>query len=71
MPTLAQGWINVGILKGLVGTAKLALGVIALVEVAGVVVFGASVIAYDNDPQTRYMITGAIGVLIAVLAEVG
>jgi hypothetical protein len=60
----------VGILKGLVSTGKLVLGVFALVECVGVVVFGASVIAYDNDPQTRYMITGAIGLLVAVLADV-
>ena len=59
-----------GILKGLVSTGKLVLGVFALVECVGVVVFGASVIAYDNDPQTRYMITGAIGLLVAVLADV-
>ena len=59
-----------GLFQGIVSTGKLVLGLFAIVECVGVVVFGASVIAYDNDPQTRYIITGAVGVLVAVLAEV-
>ena len=59
-----------GIFKGLVTAGKLVLGLFAIVEIVGVIVFGASVIAYDNDPQTRYIITGAIGVLVAMLADV-
>ena len=59
-----------GIFKGLVTAGKLVLGLFAIVEIVGVIVFGASVIAYDNDPQTRYIISGEIGVLFAMLAEV-
>ncbi|MEI6837548.1 MAG: hypothetical protein WCK56_07075 [Alcaligenaceae bacterium] len=59
-----------GLLKGLSTTGKLVLGLFAIVECVGVVVFGASVIAYHNEPQTFYIITGTIGVLVAVLAEV-
>lgn len=60
-----------GLLNGLATAGKLILGLFALVEIVGVVVFGASVIAYQNDPQNLYILTGSIGLLVAVLAEVG
>ena len=59
------------LLSGLATTGKLVLGVIALVEIVGVVVFGASVIAYQNEARTLYILTGGAGLLVAVLAEVG
>ena len=60
-----------GLLNGLATAGKLILGLFALVEIVGVVVFGSSVIAYQNDPQNLYILTGSIGLLVAVLAEVG
>lgn len=54
----------------LTGTITFALIVCGVFELAGVIVMGASAIAYSNDPQAFYVITGAGGLLVAVLADV-
>ena len=54
----------------LTGTITFALIVCSVFEFVGVIVMGASAIAYSNDPQTFYIITGAGGLLVAVLADV-
>jgi hypothetical protein len=56
--------------KMLTGTITFALIVCGVFELAGVIVMGASAIAYSNDPQAFYVITGAGGLLVAVLADV-
>jgi len=56
--------------KMLTGTITFALIVCAVFEFVGVLVMGASAIAYSNDPQTFYILTGAGGLLVAVLADV-
>jgi hypothetical protein len=56
--------------KMILGTVTLMLILCAIIEFAGVIVLGASIIAYDTDPQPFYIITGAIGLAVAVFASV-
>jgi hypothetical protein len=56
--------------KMILGTVTLALIFCAIIEFAGVIVMGASIIAYSDDPQPFYIVTGAIGALVAWFASV-
>ena len=56
--------------KMLVGTVTLVLVLCGLFEILGVITLAVSAIAYQKDPQTFYIITGAIGFLVAMLADV-
>jgi hypothetical protein len=58
-------------LKGLITAGKLILGLFALVQTAAVVTAGACLIAYQNDPQTHYILIGGVSLLVAILADVG
>lgn len=44
--------------------------VLALVQLAGIVVLAASVIAYHSDPQWYWIATGAGGAGVFLLADV-
>ena len=74
MPTAAQGWINVdtiiGLVNGIVRGIIALLIALALVQLVGVIVFVASIIAYNSDPEWYWIATGIAGGSVFLLADV-
>ena len=56
-------------LEALVGLARGVLGLFALVETVAVVVFGASILAYQDQPSVLYIITGGTALVVAIWAS--
>jgi len=74
MPTVAQGWINVdtviGLVNGIVRGIIALLIALALVQLVGVIVFVASIIAYNSDPEWYWIASGVVGAGVFLLADV-
>lgn len=60
----------IGLINGIVRAVIGLLILLALVQLVGVIIGVASIIAYHNDPKWYYIATGVAGAALAVFADV-
>jgi hypothetical protein len=60
----------IGLVNGIVRGIIALLIALALVQLVGVIVFVASIIAYHNSPQWYWIASGVVGAGVFLLADV-